>query len=136
MFEAYNVASRAYSQGDNITFDSVRFSDCRVRDTNGTTFTITSPGRYYVYFGGVGASGTAASTFTVQLYVNDTAVPAILSQITSAVADDTQTLSFATIINVRPSCSAINNDTRLQVRVISEEDGAVSNANLIIFKLR
>lgn len=136
MFEAYNVSSRVYSQNDNITFDSIRFNDCRVRNTNGFTFTITAPGRYYVYFGGIGASGTAASPFTVQLYSNDTPVPAVLSTITSTAADDEQTLSFATIIDVRPSCCAINNNTRLQVKATSEEAGAVANANLVIFKLR
>lgn len=136
MFEAYNVALKNYSQNDNITFDSVRFSDCRIKNTNGSTFTITTPGRYYVIFGGIGASGTATSPFTVQLYSNDLPVPAVLSTITSATAGDEQTLSFATIIDVRPSCCAINNNTKLQVKAISEEAGTIANANLIIFKLR
>lgn len=136
MFETYNVALKNYSQNDNITFDSIRFSDCRIKNTNGSTFTITTPGRYYVTFCGIGASGAATSPFTVQLYSNDLPVPAVLSTITSATAGDEQTLSFATIIDVRPSCCAINNNTKLQVRATSEEAGTIANANLIIFKLR
>ena len=136
MFEAYTVASTDYVLDDVVEFNSVRYSDCRVRITNGSTFTINTPGRYFVYFGGVGSSDTAASPFSVQLFINDVAVPAVRSEITSTAAEDTQTLSFSTIVNVLPSNCYVDNTINLQVRVTSEEPGTLENANLVIFRLK
>ena len=136
MFEAYNIVATDYELNDIVEFNSIRYSDCRVRVTNGSTFTINTPGRYYVFFGGVGSSGTAASPFAVQLFNNDVAVPAVRSEITSTAADDPQTMSFSTIINVLPSNCYVNNTVNLQVRVTSEVTGALENANLVIFRLK
>lgn len=136
MFEAYNIVATDYELNDIVEFNSIRYSDCRVRVTNGSTFTINTPGRYYVFFGGVGSSGTAASPFAVQLFNNDVAVPAVRSEITSTAADDPQTMSFSTIINVLPSNCYVNNTVNLQVRVTSEVAGALENANLVIFRLK
>ena len=136
MFEAYNIVATDYELNDLVEFNNVRYGDCRVRVTNGSTFTINTPGRYYVYFGGVGSSGTAASPFSVQLFNNDVAVPAVVSEITSTAADDPQTLSFSTIINVLPSNCYIDNTVRLQVRVTSAEAGTIENANFVIFRLK
>lgn len=136
MFEAYTAVSTDYVLDDLVTFNNIRYSDCRVRVTNGSTFTINTPGRYYVFFGGVGSSGTAASPFAVQLFNNDTAIPAVVSEITSTAADDPQTMSFSTIINVLPSNCYIDNTVNLQVRVTSTDAGALANANIIIFRLK
>ena len=136
MFEAYTAVSTDYVLDDLVTFNNIRYSDCRVRVTNGSTFTINTPGRYYVFFGGVGSSGTAASPFAVQLFNNDTAIPAVVSEITSTAADDPQTMSFSTIINVLPSNCYIDNTVNLQVRVTSADAGALANANIIIFRLK
>ena len=136
MFEAYTVASVDYELNDLVNFENVRYDDCRVRVTNGSTFTINTPGRYYIYFGGVGSSGTAATPFSVQLFSNDVAMPAVFSEITSTAADDPQTMSFGTIVNVLPSNCYINNAVRLQVRVTSTVAGAIENANLVIFRLK
>ena len=136
MFEAYNAVATDYVLDDLVEFNNIRYSDCRVRVTNGSTFTINTPGRYYVFFGGVGSSGTAASPFAVQLFNNDVAVPAVRSEITSTAADDPQTMSFSTIINVLPSNCYVNNTVNLQVRVTSEVAGALENANLVIFRLK
>ena len=136
MFEAYTVASTAYELNDLVEFNNIKYDDCRVRVTNGNTFTINTPGRYYVYFGGVGSSGTAATPFAVQLFNNDVAVPASVSEITSTAANDPQTLGLSTIVNVMPSNCYIDNTVRLQVRVISEVAGAIENANIVIFRLK
>lgn len=136
MFEAYNIVATDYELNDIVEFNSIRYSDCRVRVTNGSTFTINTPGRYYVFFGGVGSSGTAASPFAIQLFNNDVAVPAVRSEITSTAADDPQTMNFSTIINVLPSNCYVNNTVNLQVRVTSEVAGALENANLVIFRLK
>ena len=136
MFEAYSTTTNAYVLDDLVTFENIRFEDCRVRVTNGSTFTINTPGRYYVYFGGVGSSDTAASPFAVQLFNNDVAIPAVRAEITSTVADDPQSMSFSTIINVMPSNCYIDNTVNLQVRVTSTDPGALANANLVIFRLK
>lgn len=136
MFEAYSTTTNAYVLDDLVTFENIRFEDCRVRVTNGSTFTINTPGRYYVYFGGVGSSDTAASPFAVQLVINGVDVPAIRSEITSTAAGDAQDMSFSTIINVLPSNCYINNTTRIQVQVDSEDPGTMTSANLVIFRLK
>ena len=136
MFEAYSTTTNAYVLDDLVTFENIRFEDCRVRVTNGSTFTINTPGRYYVYFGGVGSSDTAAATFAVQLIVNGVDVPAVRSEITSAAAGDAQDMSFSTIVNVLPSNCYINNTARIQVQVDSEDPGTMTSANLVIFRLK
>ena len=136
MFEAYNATTTDYVLDDLVTFNNIRYADCRVRLTNGSTFTINTPGRYYVAFNGVGSSATAASPFSVQLFNNDVAIAGVRSEITSTAADDPQTLSFSTIVNVLPSNCYINNITNLQVRVTSTDPGAIDNANIVIFRLK
>lgn len=136
MFEAYNAVATDYVLDDLVEFNNIRYSDCRVRVTNGSTFTINTPGRYYVYFGGVGSSDTAASPFAVQLVVNGVDVPAVRSEITSTAAGDPQDMSFSTIVNVLPSNCYINNTARIQVQVDSEDPGTLTSANLVIFRLK
>lgn len=136
MFEAYTIANTTYELNDNVVFDSVRYSDCRVRTSNGSNFTIGAPGRYLIAFNGTGSSGTAASDFAVQLYNNGVAIPAVVSEITSTGADEPQSMSFTTIVNVMPSNCYVNNVANLQIRVISEVAGALENANLVIFRLK
>ena len=136
MFEAYYAVATDYVLNDLVEFNNIRYSDCRVRVTNGSTFTINTPGRYYVFFGGVGSSDTAASPFAVQLFNNDVAIPAVRAEITSTAADDPQSMSFSTIINVMPSNCYVDNTVNLQVRVTSTDPGALANANLVIFRLK
>ena len=136
MFEAYSTVTNTYNLNDLVTFENIRYDDCRVRVTNGSTFTINTPGRYYVYFGGVGASATAASPFATQLVINGADVPAVRSEITSTAANDPQDMSFSTIINVMPSNCYVDNTVRIQVQVDSEDAGELTSANLVIFRLK
>ena len=136
MFEAYSTVTNTYNLNDLVTFENIRYDDCRVRVTNSSTFTINTPGRYYVYFGGVGASATAASPFATQLVINGTDVPAVRSEITSTAANDPQDMSFSTIINVMPSNCYVDNTVRIQVQVDSEDAGELTSANLVIFRLK
>lgn len=136
MFEAYTIANTDYELNDVIDFSTIRYSDCRVRSSNGSTFSIGMPGRYLVAFNGTGSSGTAASDFAVQLYNNGVPVPAVVSEITSTGAGEPQSMSFTTIVNVMPSNCYVDNVANLQVRVISEVAGALENASLVIFRLK
>lgn len=133
MFEAYSTIETIFVENQPITFENIRFDDCRVRVTNSNTFTICAPGRYYVYFGSTGQTGAAGTPFSVQLFNNGVAVPAVDSQTEVATPHD---LSFSTIINVRPSNCMIDNVARLQVVVTSEQDGTLFDRNIIIFRLK
>ena len=133
MFEAYSTSSSVFTQNQPITFDTIRYKDCRIDESNSSTITITSPGRYYVFVGAAGLSGTTGTAFSIQLFQNGVEVPAVAA--TTSLATDT-TMSFSTIINVRPSCCAISNTTNLQVVVISAQSGTLTNRNIVIFRLK
>ncbi len=136
MFEVFNNTETNYGLNDLVNFNSVKYSDCRVRPTSGTTFTIRAPGRYYVVFNGVASSSVAAAPFSVQLLVNNVAVPAIRTEITSTVVDNPQAMTMSTIINVLPSNCYVDNTTNIQVQVTSTDAGTIYNTNLIIFRLK
>ena len=87
-------------------------------------------------FHALGASNTAASPFTVALYRNGVAIPGVVSTITSTAAEDVQTMSLSTIINVPPSNCYIDNEATLTLVVTSTEPGTITSGNLVIFRLR
>ena len=136
MFEAFSTAETEYVLDDFVTLEGIRYEDCRVRVTNGSTFTINTPGRYYIAFNAVGSSTVAASPFALQLVINGDDVPGVRSEITSTAADDPQDMSFSTIVNVMPSNCFINNTVRIQIQVDSEDPGTITSANLVIFRLK
>lgn len=134
MFEIYTSTTAQYEENQPITFTTTRFSDARITSTD-SLFTLKTPGRYLISFTGVGSSGTAASPFSVQLYKNGIAVPGASSTITSTAAGDEETLSIFTVLQVRPSCYAVNNTTTLQVMVTSAQAGTLYSGNLLIVRL-
>lgn len=95
-----------------------------------------APGRYLVSFNGVGSSTQATSPFTVALYQNEVELPETITTAYSTAANDVGTLTFSTIVNVLPSCAAINNRVNLQVVATSANSGTMANANLVIYRLR
>ena len=133
MFEAYSTSSTIFTENQPITFSTIRHRDCRINETNGSTFNICTPGRYYVEVNITGLSGTAGTPFSIQLFRNGVAIPAISTE-TSLATDTTMTMS--TIVNVLPSCCAINNNTSLQVVVSSAQSGTVVDRNIIIYRLK
>jgi len=68
--------------------------------------------------------------------LNGNDVAGVTSEITSTAADDPQTMSFSTIINVLPSNCFIDNTARLQVQVDSTDAGTLTSANIVIFRLK
>lgn len=50
-------------------------------------------------------------------------------------ATDT-TMGLSTIVNVLPSCCAINNTTNIQVIVTSEQSGILTDRNIVVFRLK
>lgn len=136
MFEAYTTTPTVYETDAAIAFTDIRYRDCRVSTSTSSSFRIVTPGRYYVAFHGIGASNTAASPFTISLQVNNVEVPGATTTITSTAAEDEQTLSLATIVNVAPSCCYIDNETNLRLIATSTEPGTLSSGNIVIFRLK
>lgn len=135
MLQAYNTAETTYSQNDIVIFTKTKYDDSRITYTP-TSFMLKSSGRYLVQFYGVGSSSTADTPFTVQLFANDIAVPEATSTTTPGAAGEQNSLSFATIINVPRSCCVVNSNTTLHIEAVSAVAGALTNANIIITKLR
>lgn len=136
MYQIYNKTSTEYAQNAPIVFNTTKYDDCRVNNQSGTTFSIRAPGRYLVSFNGVGSSTQATSPFTVALYQNEVELPETITTVYSTAANDVGTLTFSTIVNVLPSCAAINNRVNLQVVTTSANSGTMANANLVIYRLR
>ena len=115
MINSYSLISQAVAADGTLNFDTTRvLTGCTVKHADGTpTFTLTKPGYYFVTFDGV-ISGTTAGIVTVELLNGADAVPAALASTTVA-ADAVETLNFATIVRVLPSCPSIDNTTKLTV---------------------
>ena len=115
MINSYSIISQAVAADGTLNFDTTRIlTGCTVKHADGTpTFTLTKPGYYFVTFDGV-ITGTTAGIVTVELLNGADAVPAALASTTVA-ADAVETLNFATIVRVLPSCPSIDNTTKLTV---------------------
>lgn len=134
MINAYTNISQAIAADGTLNFDTTRvLTGCTVKHADGTpTFTLTKPGYYFVNFDGV-ITGTTAGTVTVELLNGATPVPGATAS-TSVAVDDIDTLNFATIIRVLPSCPSIDNTTKLSI--LNAGVGVTfTNANIVITKL-
>lgn len=134
MINSYSIISQAIAADGTLNFDTTRvLTGCTVKHADGTpTFTLTKPGYYFVNFDGV-ITGTTAGTVTVELLNGATPVPGATAS-TSVAVDDIDTLNFATIIRVLPSCPSIDNTTKLSI--LNAGVGVTfTNANIVITKL-
>lgn len=139
----YNSTGLTLNTNDSILFnvDSID-TDCRVDHTSGTTaIEIDKPGYYMVSFNSFGYNTGAVvegtpytGTYTFQLFDKGVAVQNAIASASSTADTDIVNLSFSTIIQVRPSCRAIDNNAVLTVNYLGQE-GTVNLANLSIFKL-
>ena len=78
---------------------------------------LNSPGLYLVTFDGTFTIGTAGSA-KVQLYNKGVAVPAAEDTVSGTTAVP-RGLHFTTVIDVRPSCCAVDNSAALSVGIDS-----------------
>lgn len=92
---------------------------------------LISPGLYLVTFDGDFTVATAGSV-NVQLLNNGEFVPGAQDTVSGTTVVP-RGLHFTTIIEVRPSCCAVNNNSALQVQVDSA--GTFNNANITVVKL-
>ena len=139
----YNSTGLTLNTNDSVLFnvDSID-TDCRVDHTSGTTaIEIDKPGFYMVSFNSFGYNTGAVvegtpytGTYTFQLFDKGVAVQNAVASASSTADTDIVNLSFSTIIQVRPSCRAIDNNAVFTVNYLGQE-GTVNLANLSIFKL-
>ena len=137
MVNSYTNTPQTIAANDLLSF-SVNdiLTGCTVLHSSGSTsFKLNRPGFYYVSFTGVGAiTGATAGAITVNLLRNGTVVPGATSTQESASATGTRTVNFSKIIQVLPSCCAVNNTTTLAFQNAGLET-TFSNVNVVITKL-
>lgn len=120
----------------NFNNDSVK-TGCTVTHSPGsTTFSLNKPGFYFVTFNGVGAAtGATVGSIVVQLQRNGVNVPGALTSAASTTdLTDVESLSFSTIVQVKPSCCAVDNNVNLTF-VNTGIPTTFSNINVVITKL-
>lgn len=84
-----------------------------VHSPGSTTITLQEPGLYLVNFDAEGSTAGGTGGFTTQLYKNGVAVPGATSTSGSTSTDNVETIGFSKIIQVKPSCCAIDNTANL-----------------------
>lgn len=78
-----------------------------------TTITLQEPGLYLVNFDAEGSTAGGTGGFTTQLYNNGVAVPGATSTSGATSTTDIETIGFSKVIQVKPSCCAIDNTANL-----------------------
>lgn len=112
MIESYTNTSQTIAPEGLLSFATNDvLTGCTVLHSAGSTsFTLKRPGFYYVSFTGTGA-------ITVNLLKNGVALPGATATQTSTSATDIRTVNFSKIVQVLPSCCAINNTTTLTFQI-------------------
>lgn len=133
MIESYTNTSQTIAPEGLLSFATNDvLTGCTVLHSAGSTsFTLKRSGFYYVSFTGTGAT---AGAITVNLLKNGVALPGATATQTSASATDIRTVNFSKIVQVLPSCCAINNTTTLTFQNAGL-DTTYSNVNVVITKL-
>lgn len=137
MVNSYTNTSLAVITNEAITFNNNSIqTGCTVTHSAGSaTFALNKPGFYFVTFNGVAAATEAAGDITVQLQQNGVNVSGALTTASSTTAlTDIESLSFSTIIQVKPSCCAVDNNVNLTL-VNTGVPATFSNVNVVITKL-
>lgn len=128
----YLPTAQTVATGQAIPF--IGTGNCCQQWANGS-ITIAKPGRYLVQVNASGAATATTSTAQqIQLYVNGTAAPGVLSSATSTGSDDSVQLSFSAIVEVGRSCACVNNKKTLQV-ISTGNAFLYSSAQVVITKV-
>lgn len=134
MINSYTITNQSVAVDDTLNFNVTRIlTGCTVKHVDGSaSFTLTKPGYYYVTFN-ANVLGTAAGNVTAELINGSVAVPGATATTTIAIGE-TESIAFATIVRVLPSCAAIDNTTTLTILNTGVEV-TYTNANINITKL-
>jgi hypothetical protein len=135
MISSYTITNQTVDTDVTLAFNINKIkTGCTVTHAEGTpTFSLNKPGYYFISFD-ASAAGTAAGDVVVQMYENGVPVADAITTMNSTAATDIGNLSFTTIVQVRPSCCAINNESKLTF-VNTGVEAVFSNVNLVITKL-
>lgn len=136
MLSIVSSASQTLPSGSDISFDTNRIAtSCTATHAAGTTTVVLNrPGYYFVGFNTIATATEAAETapITVQLFNNgDEILGATASELSATNTTDIN-LSFQTIVQIRPSCCAINNTGNLTFRTIGA-DATFTTPNVVVF---
>lgn len=137
MVNSYTNTAQAVATDSLLSFATNNvLTGCTVSHSAGSTsFVLRRPGFYYISFTGTGAiTGTTAGAVTINLLKNGTALPGATATQESASTTDLRTINFSTIVQVLPSCCAVNNTTTLTFQNAGL-DATFSNVNVVITKL-
>lgn len=137
MIDSYSNTSQAIAVDTAIPFaiNNICTGRTATHTAGSTTFSLNKPGFYYVTFNGTAAiTDATAGDITVQLFNNGKAVPGAITSSASSAATDIQSLSFSKLIQVHPSCCAINNTTNLTFNNIGLA-ATFTNVNVVITKV-
>lgn len=132
MISSYNATTQTVDAGAAYVFDTNRIvTGCTVGHVAGaSTITLNKPGYYYVTFNTTFTT-TATGEVTVELQNGGTAVPGANGTVTIASVGDTNSIAFATIIRVLPSCCMVDNTAKLTfVATGIALDATTANVNI------
>ena len=131
---AYTQASQSVEVNLPVAFNNSQKTGCSIELETPNIIELCNPGLYLVEFNGSAATSGTAGDITVQLQRNGVNVPGALATNTSSATTDIESLSFSTIIDVLPSCCAVNNQTNLAV-INSGVAATFANVTINIVKL-
>lgn len=137
MIDSYSNVSQDIAVDATIPFaiNNIRTGCTATHVAGSATFSLNKPGFYYVTFNGDAAiTGATAGNIVVELFNNGVAVPGAIATATSEAATDVQNLSFSKLIQVMPSCCAINNSTNLTFNNTGLA-ATFTNVNVVITKV-
>lgn len=137
MIDSYSNTSQAVGAGSNISFaiNSVQTGCTATHNEGSTTFSLNKPGFYFVTFNGTGAiTGATAGNIIVSMFNNGTIVPGATASVASSSTTDIRSLSFSKLIQVKPSCRAVNSSTSLTFNNAGLAT-TFTNVNVVITKI-
>lgn len=108
---------------------------CTVKHTEGSSnIYLQKSGIYKVSFNGIFVSADAATPITVQMYNGTTAIAEAKAMANSASNTDYVNLSFTALVEVLPSCRAVNN--MAVVSFVNVNADVMLLSNVTILKVR
>lgn len=128
---------RNVTENSSIVFDNKTVQTGCTATSNETSNTITlrRPGFYKVDFNAVLSNDDATNEFIgVVLERNGVEVQEAQTGASSSATSDMQSVSFSTLVRVRPNCCAVDNTVRLQFKVTGT-DALIYFANVVVTKI-
>ena len=137
MLVATNTSSQNIAANAPVIFNAVQLQKgCDEQFTpNSSTVILKKPGFYSVSFNATGSTSATDGNMELQLYNGTTPVPGALAAVQSAAPADLGNVSFSTIIQVKPSCCAVDNTVKLSV-ISNGLAITLTEANLVVRNTR